>query len=714
MKDRVLAFLRTAEKAVDAFDLAEALSAPAGEVATALSELVGEGAIVLTRKGKYQTSEDAGLTLCRVVVVRSGAPIARPLNGGDDLRIVKRGELRPLPDDLVLVRAEPRAEGEPGRCQLVAIVRRSRDRFSATLRISALRDRKERRKGTATYQVEALPTDRRITCDIELVGGLRGAEDGDLVLLRVVGWPERGVPLRAQVEELLGDAGDIGAQLQALAVRHRLPRAFSPDALREAESLPADVDQADLAGRDDLRGLTLFTIDGDDAKDFDDAVSLTPIDGGWRLGVHIADVSHYVARGRPIDRDAEERGTSVYLPGLTLPMLPEALSNRLCSLMPEVDRLALSLTMDIVGGAVVDHHLAASVIHSAARLTYDQVNRLFEGRESAVPQPLRPVLFDMLALSKSLRAARRSRGSIDFDIAEPVFTLDRAGRPTDVRARNRGEAERLIEDFMLLANETVAALARSVSLPFLYRVHGKPDPDRLDELAEFLNGLGIRPRFSKQPHPLQFQKILDEVAGSAEEGLVKQVMLRSLRRAAYSEKPEGHFGLAAGDYCHFTSPIRRYPDLEVHRMLKLLLSGDAGWVKWEGRMPALAALCSRREQAATEAERDADDLLKAYYMAGHVGEVFDGVVSGVTGWGFYVTLANTVEGLVHARTLDGQFTTDAARHALTSGGGRGVRLGDAVRVSVERVSPSAGEIDFALVGRMPRLRDRGRRRETED
>jgi len=706
MLDQICEYLREQGRAVDLFDLADALALPVDEAEAALRELLSQGRAVLSKKGKYAAPEALGLIPARAVITRSGAPHARPLDGSPEMRLSRAGELRAMHGDLILVR---RGQRGAGLCELVAVTRRATEKLVGVLKMetrflekASVIVRRGRRKKLLRQPPEAVeylsarPCDLHVACGIEVTGDTHGARPGDTVVLRILEWPRRHVPLRAEIIRVLGRGLDVGIQLDALIETHGLPVAFPEEALREADRLPGGVAAGDLEDRFDARGIPLFTIDGEDAQDFDDAVSLEKTGRGWRLGVHIADVSHYVRKNGAIDREALRRGTSVYLPGRTLPMLPEKLCNDLCSLKPDVDRLAMSLFLELENGKIVDSRLENAVIRSRARLTYEAVNRLFAGEESDVPDALRPILFDMDAVAKQLRERRRARGSIDFDLPEPALTLDEDGYPVDVQARVRGEAERLIEDFMLTANETVAELARHCRLPFLYRVHEKPDADRLASLALFLGNMNHPVRLGKDPHPRQIQALLDDTAGLPEEAVVRRQVLRSLKRACYMAEPLGHFGLAARDYCHFTSPIRRYPDLTAHRMLKLLLAGRLEEAqRQEAGMTELAAQTSQREFEAASAERDADDLMKAYFMRGREGETFDGVVSGVHGWGFFVELENTVEGLVHIRTLDDDFDFDETRQCLTGARTRRViRLGDRMRVLLERVDTLACEIDF--------------------
>lgn len=681
--------------ALSLFDLSDRAGLEVDEAQIALHALSAEGRVVLTKKGKYALPEVVGLRAAKASALRNGAPTAHPLDGGDPLRIHPRGKLRCLPDDLILVRMRSSDE-----CELASIVQRGRSQLPAFIHVEQRQARlpksKHRRHGAGTAEKRRLLTatacDRRISCPILVQDGDLPVRNDEIALLAIDRYPEGDRPMEAHVLKVLGDKSDMRARLKVIAESHGFPT-DTP----EVHSAFAPLSEADLRGREDLRDLTLFTIDGPFSKDFDDAVSLDRTqDGDWRLGVHIADVSHYVRPGTDLDRRARERGTSLYLPGLTVPMLPEELSNDLCSLMPDVDRLALSLFMVIREGKVVDHHLAPSVIHSRARLTYDNVNRLYEGDESAIPEFLHATLRDMRILSEQIRRRRFDRGCIDLDLPEAEFALDEANNPTDIFAAPRGIAERLIEDFMLAANEAVARLARDTQTPLIYRVHEQPDPDRLHELEGFLSNLNVRVRLGAEPHPGELQQILSLTEDHPSADSIRRMLLRSMQRACYSASPLGHYALAMRDYCHFTSPIRRYPDLIVHRMMKRLLDGAPAGNS--GQMEELARECSAREQEATLAEREADDLMKTRYMADHIGEVFDGVISSVTGWGAYVTLENTVEGLVHIASLDDYYEWDRNRNQLVATGSRHVlRLGDRVRVRVERAGIDRGEIDFTLL-----------------
>ena len=710
--NQIAELLKEENKALSLIDIVDKSGLEPEEVMRQLQEAQAAGLVFLSKKkNKYAWCEVLNLALSRVFMLRSGVPIARPLNGAPEMRVNRAGDMRAMHGDLVLVHPDPKVRpGETLKCYLAAIIERAHDRFVGVLAEQEVCEqppayfvrRGHKRKRVVPKPVfhtvlTARPYDVHMVCKIDVVGDLMGAKAGDAVELKIVDYPRHGVPLKAQVTRVLGSGGSAQVQLRALLDGHSIREDFPEDALAEAESLPGAVREEDLSGRFDARNLSAFTIDGEDAKDFDDAVSLEKNeDGAWELGVHIADVSHYVRKGGAIDHEALARGTSVYLPGLTVPMLPEALCNGLCSLQPDVDRLTLSVFLRLEDGVVVSHRLTPAVIHSRARLTYTQVNRLFAGQENQVPETLRQTLFDMLSLSKTLRRAREERGAIDFELSEPQFVLDESGEPVDVCPRERGEAERLIEDFMLAANEQVARIAREREIPFLYRVHEDPDPDKLHTLEVFLANLGHPTYLGGKVPPAALRKLLLDTAGLPESEIIRHVMLRSLKKACYSESPQGHYGLAAPDYCHFTSPIRRYPDLTVHRMLRRMLAGDPSLATQKKNMHELALQCSATEQEAVAVERDADDLMRARFMLGREGQVFEGVVSGVTDWGCYVALPNTVEGLVHVRELPGYYQFNKERQALIREDGRhAVRLGDAVRVRLLSVDAMAGEVNFA-------------------
>ena len=544
-----------------------------------------------------------------------------------------------------------------------------------------------------------LPLERRLPQGIAVRPGGEEAHDGDVVHTKVVRWEDEG-GLLVRIDGVLGSFGEARAALDALIVSQHLRTAFGEDVLREADACkPADL--ADDPTRTDLRGLLSFTIDGSDAKDFDDAVSLERLENGlWRLGVHIADVGHYVPQGSALDREAYLRGTSVYFPGRVLPMLPEQLSNGVCSLRPDEDKFTMSALMDIdEAGSVVHTSLLRTITRSNARLVYDDVNRLFDGDAAQRERMagLEDTLLAMRELARRIRQRRQAQGAIDFDTDEPKFILDEAGEPVEIAKRARGEAELMIEDFMLTANEAVARFAKARGVPLLYRVHEKPDPEKLDTLKDFLDGIGVDTRgLRHNAQPGDIRAVLERTRETPEFSVVSTLALRSMQKARYDVSPLGHYGLAMADYCHFTSPIRRYPDLVVSRALTAALTG--GRPALHGDALADAAMRSSDcERAAVEAERLADKLMMARFMHGHVGELFDGIVSGVSEWGLYVALSNGAEGFLHVRTMDVWFDFDERRMTL-----RGERtgcvfsLGQPLCVRVESVELESSSIDLAF------------------
>lgn len=693
MKELIFETIKNANVPRTPEELSAKLDIPSGELMPLIEDLLSQGRILRTKKGKYAVPEKVGLLAARIQFQRNGSPSAFPVSGGPSMSLRIRGGLRCMPGDLVLVHPSP-----DGSCELDSIVSRGRDTFAAYVRIEKKAPKGGKKWQDARMIATAVPCDMRIPYDVVLKGDISFVRNNEIAQLKIDVWPEQHRPIYATVLRVLGNAGSMRTLLKAVAEDHGFSTELSEAVEAESLRFPSALDPSDLSGREDLRALETFTIDGATAKDFDDAVSLEKTEKGWRLGVHIADVSHYVRPGSAIDRDALERGTSLYLPGYTVPMLPECLSNDLCSLMPGVDRLAMSLFMYIENGKVMDHRLVNSVIHSHARLTYQAVNRMFDGGETDIPETIRDTLFAMRTLSHSLRDRRKARGSIDFEIAEAEFVLNEKNEPTDILFEARGESERIIEDFMLLANETVAALARNTDLPFVYRIHEEPDSEKLKILEKFLTTLNLPAHIGPKPHPGILQAILEKAADHPAYEVIRRYTLRALKKAQYSEKPAGHYALAMEDYCHFTSPIRRYPDLVVHRMLKMLIGGKlTSSSSMAKRMPEIAAASTDREFSAVHAERQADDIMKACYMSRQIGRKFDGVVSGVTGWGLYVTLDNGVEGLVHISTMDDYFEFDRERSILIGTyTGTLFRMGDRVRVRVDSADIPRGEINFLL------------------
>lgn len=498
--------------------------------------------------------------------------------------------------------------------------------------------------------------------------------------------------------------------IQAVVDAYQIPEEFPMRVLTQAEKCPEEVIPNDYNGRLDLKSWQMVTIDGEDAKDLDDAVSVTKAGDTWTLGVHIADVSNYVQENSALDREALKRGTSVYLPDRVIPMLPKRLSNGICSLNEGQERLALSCIMTIdEKGRMIGHQIAETVIRVDRRMTYTAVNAILTEPE-AHPElmeeyhELVPMFRQMQELSALIRSCRKERGAIDFEFPESKVILDADGTPVEIRPYPSNVATRMIEDFMLMANETVAEEYCTRKIPFLYRTHDKPDGDRMEATLTLIREQGIP--VEKRSHeitPGEVQKILNSISGTPEEPLISRLLLRSMARAIYTPECSGHFGLAASYYCHFTSPIRRYPDLQIHRIIKDDLRGrleKGGRIgKYSSILQHVAEQSSAMEQRAAEAEREAVKLKKAEYMLEHVGEEYDGVISGVTGWGFYVELSNTVEGLVHIMTLkDDYYNFDEENYRLVGERhGRVFRLGEPVRVRVRNAEPANRTIDFTYV-----------------
>ena len=553
------------------------------------------------------------------------------------------------------------------------------------------------------------------------VAGKRGQmAGGDKAAVHITSFGGRGEPPMGRLEETFGKAGDRAAAVEAVLYQYGICREFPPEVEQQAALAPAQVEQAALVGRRDLRGELIFTIDGDEGKDLDDAVSLVPDGAGrWVLGVHIADVSHYVPQGSPLDREAWERGTSVYFADQVVPMLPVQLSNGICSLNPGVDRLTLSCFMTVTDdGEVVGHEIVKSVIRTAWRMTYAHCNTLLEGGDRGLEEKyacLVPTLRHMAQLAGVLKRRRRLRGSLELESSEAAILCDETGKPVNIVLRRQGRAESLIEEFMLAANETVARHLHELGKPAVYRVHEKPSEDKTERLRVMLAPFGLEVR---QADHFALQKILEQVKGKPEEPIINAILLRALMKARYDPENLGHFGLAAGYYCHFTSPIRRYPDLMVHRILTALLDGR--W-KQEGRklaaaVPRAALQASQREAAAQEAEREIEKRYLAEYMAGHIGETFRGAVSGVTRFGLFVAVEGGVEGLLPLEALPGgPWEYDEAHLVLQEAGGPGrYALGTEVEVECAAADPASGQIDFTLPGGLPAPRPLRVRRERED
>lgn len=579
-----------------------------------------------------------------------------------------------------------------------------------------------------------IPDNQKISKDIFIPQGCdMGAVTGHKVVARIKEFGDANHKPEGVVTEILGHVNDPGTDILSIVRAYGLPEEFPPEVMDEVEGCPDEVavpgmtrDEetwdgpygigdltspadwtGDLAGRLDLRGLRTVTIDGEDAKDLDDAVTLCRDgQGGYILGVHIADVSHYVKEGRPLDKEALKRGTSVYLVDRVIPMLPHKLSNGICSLNAGTDRLALSCIMELDDqGNVLDHKIAETVIHVDRRMTYTAVNAIVTDGDEAVMAEYEgfvPMFMLMKEVSDILREKRKKRGAIDFDFPESRIILDAQGKPLEIKPYERNAATKIIEDFMLAANETVAEDYFWQSLPFLYRTHDNPDPEKMKQLGTFIHNFGYFIRLQQgEIHPKELQKLLDKIEGTPEEVLLSRLTLRSMKQAKYTTLCSGHFGLAARYYTHFTSPIRRYPDLQIHRIIKESLKGGLGDKRaghYEAILPGVAMQTSALERRAEEAERETDKLKKCEYMSRFIGQEFDGVISGVTNWGLYVELPNTVEGLVRISELrDDYYIFDEQHYELVGEMTRKTfKLGQPIRVQVASTDRLLRTVDFIL------------------
>ncbi|CAH1229793.1 Ribonuclease R [Paenibacillus allorhizoplanae] len=562
--------------------------------------------------------------------------------------------------------------------------------------------------------------DKRVTRDIFIPQhAFMGAVSGQKVVVKIVNYPEGRSAAEGEVIEILGHKDDPGVDILAIIRKHQLPEAFQPEVLAEAEAAPDSITEEEIIGqgRRDLRAKTIVTIDGEDAKDLDDAVNVELLENGnLRLGVHIADVSYYVREGTALDIEAYNRGCSVYLTDRVIPMLPHRLSNGICSLNPQVDRLTMSCEMEFDADLkVVNHEIFTSVIKTKERMTYTNVRKLLTGEaEPEIVEKYAYLMEDfkrMEELAARLRSRRMKRGAIDFDFEESKILVDAEGKPTDIVKRERSVAEMMIEEFMLAANETVAEHFSWLKVPFLYRVHEDPDSEKLMNFMEFVTTFGYAMRGGKGGaiHARSLQALLEDIKGSPEETVISKVMLRSMKQAKYDAQSLGHFGLAAEFYSHFTSPIRRYPDLVIHRVIREVLENggtlpDIRHDYLASRMNDIAQQSSERERVAVDAERDTEALKKAQYMLDKVGEEFEGIISSVTGFGMFIELDNTVEGLIRLSDLtDDYYNHHEKQHALIGERTSKIyRLGDSIKVRVARVSMEDHTIDFELLDMKPR------------
>jgi ribonuclease R len=671
-------------------ELARALEIPEPDYAEfkdLLGRLVDDGVLYRVKGQRYALPKKINLATGPLQVIRSGAGFVET-EEGPDVFVPANALGSALDGDRVVARVERRRRGDRPEGRVIKVLERNRETIVGVYH-------------PARSFGFVVPEDQKLTRDVFVPPGQEGgARDGDVVVVRIESWGDAKRGPAGAVENVLGPLGDPGVDVLAVAHGHELPLEFPPEVEAEAERLRERGVHTGDVERHDLRGMLIFTIDPPDARDHDDALSIQRAqDGLWDVGVHIADVSHYVEEGGIIDQEAFKRATSVYLVDRVIPMLPEALSADLCSLRDREDRFAVSLLLRIDDeGEVREHRLVRSLIRSAHKLAYSDAQAVLDG-EHSISEETDAAIRNLATLARTLRKKREARGSIDFDLPEARVVLNAEGSPTDIQKVLRLEAHRLIEDFMLLANEVIDREAARRKLPFLHRVHEDPDGDRLEQLQTFLGSLGVR--VPDRPTSKDLQRAIQQFEGRPEENLVSTVVLRSMKRARYSEKPLGHFGLATEHYTHFTSPIRRYSDLVVHRLAtRALVDGERipESVRRE-LLPAVARRTSERERVAVDAERDSVDLKKVEFMERHVGDTFEGTVSGVTSFGLFVLLDRFfVEGLIHMSSLDDDYYVFLEDKFALMGEHtrRRFRLGDRLTVQVAGVNLEERKIDFAL------------------
>lgn len=704
MKEKLLTFFNETEtRPLSVDEIEEKLGIQEAEefkeLIKTLNSLEDSGELVRTRKNRYGLPEKMNLILGRIQMHNKGFAFLLPEEEGvEDIYINPSDLNSAMNGDKVLVRREKQSfAGDRAEGVVLRILERA-----ITQVVGTYDDNKN--------FGFVIPDDKRIPHDIFIPKGkANGAIDGHKVIAQITKYPEAWSSAEAEITEILGHKNDPGIDIISIIYKHGITIDFPEDVLQQASEVPDEISSEELEGRIDRRNEQIVTIDGADAKDLDDAISVKKLDNGnYQLGVYIADVSYYIEKGSPMDKEAYERGTSVYLVDRVIPMIPHRLSNGICSLNPQVDRLTIGCEMEITtSGEVVEHEFFPAVINSTERMTYTDVNKILVDQDEAVREKyaeLVPMFEQMEKLAAILRGKRKGRGAIDFDFKEAQVLVDDEGKAKDVVLRERSVGERLIEEFMLAANETVAEHFHWLDVPFIHRIHEDPDEGKLESFFEFLAGLGISVKgTANEIHPQALQKVLDKIKDEPEEMIVSKLMLRSMKQAKYAPESVGHFGLATDFYTHFTSPIRRYPDLIVHRLIRTYLfekKMDRKTIaEWREALPEIAKHTSEMERRAVDAERETDDLKKAEYMEDKIGEEFTGVISSVTNFGLFVELENTVEGLVHVSYLtDDYYHYDDRAHALIGEHTAKIyRVGDEVKVKVAQVNLDERAVDFELL-----------------
>jgi ribonuclease R len=691
-------------------ELAKKMEVPEGKYGSfrrTVREMLRDGLIVKVKRGRISLPHKANLVAGRLVTGKSGYGFVVAEDKGEDVYIRAEDMGNAFHGDKVVARVISRRRGPAREGAIIKILQRAKQSLVGTYR-----------KGKFSDYVE--PDDQRILKDVYIAPeNSKGAQDRQKVLVSLLDWADIHMGPEGKILEILGYPDEPGMDILSLIKEFGLPLSFPEDVEQELDDLPERLERTELQRRLDLRNKSCFTIDPVDAKDHDDAVSLEiKPNGNYLLGVHIADVSFYVKENAALDREALKRGTSVYLVDRVIPMLPEKLSNNICSLKPHRNRLAYSVIMELTPqGERAAYQIQESVIKSKAKLNYDEVQKFFDtGQANKEVEGLESDLLEMRRLSRKLLEKRLQRGSLDFDLPEAQVVLGKDGRVKDIFEVARLESHRLIEEFMLLANRTVAEHVSRLSVPFLYRIHEEPDEDKMTAFSGFVSSLGYSFKVSGKIRPKKIQRFLRSLEGKPEEELINEILLRSLKKACYHPENVGHFGLAFSHYTHFTSPIRRYPDLLVHRLIKELQEKrytPQRQSRLLRRLPKIGEITSERERLADEAERESIKIKQIEFMQNKLGEEYEGLISGVVPFGFFVRLDNLLaEGLVRVSSLDDDF------YLFDETGKRWVgrrtkkihKLGDRVKVQVIRVDKEQKEIDFVLAGSEARMPRRGGKR----
>jgi len=664
------------------------------ELQEVLDELVLEGKIELSKRGKYARSKKKILT-GTFIAHQKGFGFVAVEGEEEDIFISPEDTGGALHQDIVQISLLPVSAGKRKEGKVEKIIERGMTKIVGTYEYS-------KNFGFVVPDNPKYGRDIFIPKERSM-----GAVSGHKVVAEITDYGKKDKNPEGKIVEIIGHINDPGTDIMSLVRAYDLPVEFPEKVLNQAVRVAKDVSSADMAGRMDVRDWQTVTIDGEDAKDLDDAITLTKEGENYKLGVHIADVTNYVQEHSALDVEALKRGTSVYLVDRVIPMLPHALSNGICSLNQGEDRLALSCIMTIDGkGRVIDHKIAETVIRVDARMSYINVKKILVDKDVALLEEYQdfvPMFLMMEELAALLRKKRMQRGSIDFDFPETKIILNKEGHPIEIKPYERNVATKIIEDFMLIANETVAEDFFWQQVPFVYRTHDNPDTEKIRKLSAFINNFGYSMHIGQdEVHPKELQKLLQKIDGSPEEPLISRLTLRSMKQAKYTTISTGHFGLATNYYCHFTSPIRRYPDLQIHRIIKESLRGkmnDKRLSHYDKILPQVAKHSSEMERRADEAERETEKMKKVEYMSDHIGEVFEGVISGVTSWGMYVELPNTVEGLVHITSLDDDYYVyhESSYELVGESKNRHYKLGQRVKVRVESTDKLLRMIDFKLV-----------------